>query len=129
MSLIWAGKILEINSTGAVFIPAGVPHGQTVWRKLIKPHARIILGTGSGVYQARPSQTLPGAGTDFRRFLVKKPAYEVMAGTPVKGRQGPSSMPFVNNNLVPGSNIYVEGGWGVGYPGTKPAYFRTWTQL
>jgi hypothetical protein len=118
------GQILDINSTGAVFIPAGVPHGQTVWRKIIKPHAQITLGTGSGVYQARSSQTPPVSGTDFRRFLVKKPAYEVMAGTPVKGRQGPSSMTFMNNNLTPGSNIYVEGGWVWDIPEPNPHIFE-----
>jgi hypothetical protein len=118
------GQKLDINSTGAVFIPAGVPHGQSGWHKLTKPHARIILGIGSGSYQASQASSPLPKGSDYRGCLVKKPAYEVMAGTPVKGRQGPSSMTFMNNNLVAGSNIYVEGGWVWDIPEPNPHIFE-----
>jgi hypothetical protein len=41
--------------------------------------------------------------------LVRKPAYEVGPGG-VKGRQIPT-MTLMSNDLVPGSNIYLEVGW------------------
>jgi hypothetical protein len=118
------GQKLSIDSSGAVFIPAGVPHGQSIWHKLTKPHVCIILGLGSGIYHADHSQIHPDPDVDFRRCLVNKPAYEVLAGTPVKGRQGPSSMTFMNNNLVHGSNIYVEGGWVWDIPDPNPHIFE-----
>ncbi len=118
-------QILRVKSTGAVFIPAGVPHGQSTWKKIIKPHVKIAIGIGSGVSQAnQPTMSKSSGKVDYSKYHVKKPAYEVMAGTPVKGRQGPSSMTFMNNNLVPGSNIYIEGGWVWDMPDPNPHIFE-----
>jgi hypothetical protein len=118
-------KKLTVNSTGAVFVPAGVPHGQSTWKKLTKPHVKISIGIGAGIKNAAPPKTTKSPSVvDYSRYQVKKPAYEVIAGTPVKGRQGPSSMTFMNNNLVPGSNIYVEGGWVFGMPDPNPHIFE-----
>jgi hypothetical protein len=118
-------KILKINSTGSVFIPAGVPHGQSTWKNVTKPHVMISLGIGSGMIKSQPA-TLAAKSktTNYAKYQVKKPAYEVLAGTPVKGRQGPSSMTFMNNNLVPGSNIYIEGGWVWDMPEPNPHIFE-----
>jgi uncharacterized RmlC-like cupin family protein len=114
---------LRVNSTGAVFIPAGVPHGLINWKELTKPHVMISVGIGAGVSQSKKADgLLPSA--DYTKYQVKKPAHEVIAGTPVKGRQGPSSMTFVNNNLVAGSNIYIEGGWVFDMPEPNPHIFE-----
>ncbi|HSW58262.1 MAG TPA: hypothetical protein VLH15_07660 [Dehalococcoidales bacterium] len=116
---------LSVNSTGSVFIPAGVPHGRSTWKKVMKPHVIIAVGIGKGEYQAGPaSQSGKASIEDYSRFHVRKPAYEVLAGTPVKGRQGPSSMTFVNNSLIPGSNIYIEGGWVWDMPEPNPHIFE-----
>lgn len=45
----------------------------------------------------------------YRKNLVTKPKYEVTAGN-VKGRQYPT-MTLMSNELVPGSNLYLEIGW------------------
>jgi hypothetical protein len=45
----------------------------------------------------------------YARNLVTKPAYEVTAGK-VKGRSYPT-MTIMSNDLVPGSNVYIELGW------------------
>ena len=60
---------------------------------------------------------------------MRKPAYEVIAGTPVKNRQGPSSMTFMSRNLVPESNAYVEGGWVWGMPDPNPIFLNTSTVI
>jgi hypothetical protein len=56
---------------------------------------------------------------DVEKYLVSKPAYEVVPPFEVKGRIGPA-MTLLSNNLVPGSNMYVEAGWVVGMPDPNP---------
>jgi hypothetical protein len=116
---------LVVDSTGAVFIPSGVPHGHSSLKKLTKPHVEISLGIGTGISKSiRATSTRTLKNGSYSKFHVKKPAYEVIAGTPVKGRQGPSSMTFMNNNLVPGSDIYIEGGWVWDMPDPNPHIFE-----
>jgi hypothetical protein len=46
----------------------------------------------------------------YSKNLVQNPKYEVGVEGMVKGRQCPT-MTYMSNELVPGSNIYVEMGW------------------
>jgi len=55
---------------------------------------------------------------DYSKYLVKKPAYEVTPDFEVKGRR--PAMTLMSNNLVPGSNMYVETGWVFGMPDPNP---------
>jgi hypothetical protein len=55
---------------------------------------------------------------DYSKYLVKKPAYEVIPEFEVKGRR--PAMTLMSNNLVPGSNMYVETGWVFGMPDPNP---------
>jgi hypothetical protein len=120
------GQKLETDSTGALFVPKGVPHGPLTYKAYRHPHVRIsiLLGTGErGKGNMRnPEETGrgPDPGVDYARYLVRRPTYEVIAGTPIKNRQSPSSMTFMNRNLVPECNIYVEGGWVWGMPDPNP---------
>jgi hypothetical protein len=45
----------------------------------------------------------------YGKNLVRKPVYELRAGE-LKGRQNPT-MTLMSNDLVPGSNVYLEVGW------------------
>jgi hypothetical protein len=57
---------------------------------------------------------------DYYKNLVQKPKYEV--GTvygEIKGRQYPT-MTFMSNELVPGSNVYIEMGWVYAMPDPNP---------
>lgn len=130
---VLGGQTLSTNSTGAIFIPRGVTHGPLTYKEYRHPHVRIsiLLGTGQRNEGREDSSTAgagqmqqPATGVDYERYLVRKPAYEVIAGTPVKNRQGPSSMTFMSKNLVPESNIYVEGGWVWGMPDPNPHIFE-----
>jgi hypothetical protein len=58
------------------------------------------------------------AAHDWEKNLVKKPRYEVTAGD-VKGRQYPT-MTLMSNDLVPGSNTYIEIGWIWKVPSPNP---------
>jgi hypothetical protein len=55
---------------------------------------------------------------DEKTHFVSKPAYEVIPDVEVKGRQG--AMTLMSNNLVPGSNFYIETGWVFGMPDPNP---------
>jgi hypothetical protein len=122
------GQKLIIDSTGAVYIPAGVLHGESTWKQFQKPHVKISIAVGTSARQpglkSQPISGLQSSAINYSKYQVKKPAYEVLTGTPVKGRQGPSSMTFINNNLVPGSHIYVEGGWVWDIPEPNPHIFE-----
>jgi hypothetical protein len=125
------GQVFSINSTGAVYIPRGVPHGPLTYRAFRHPHVRISILLGSGERAAEslsPTDAGPGvpsvSGGDYEKYIVRKPAYEVIAGTPVKNRQGPSSMTFMSRNQVPESKAYVEGGWVWGMPDPNPHIFE-----
>jgi len=58
----------------------------------------------------------------YRGNLVTKPKYEVTAGK-VKGRQYPT-MTLMSNELVPGSNLYLEIGWVYEMPEPNPHIFE-----
>jgi hypothetical protein len=55
---------------------------------------------------------------NWEKNLVRKPRYEVSAGK-VKGRQYPT-MTLMSNDLVPGSNTYIELGWIWDIPDPNP---------
>ena len=55
---------------------------------------------------------------DAKKYFVKKPAYEVTPPIDVKGRR--PAMTLLSNNLVPGTNMYIETGWVFGMPDPNP---------
>ncbi len=119
------GQILRTQTTGALFVPRGTRHGLIGWKKFQKPHVMmsVMLGTGTKEESNSEPESLK-TGLDYENNLVRKPASEVIAGTPVRYRQGPSSMTMMSNNLVPGCNIYIEGGWVWGMPDPNPHIFE-----
>jgi hypothetical protein len=52
------------------------------------------------------------------KYLVSKPAYEVVPPFEVKGRI--PAMTLMSNNLIPGSDMYVEAGWVLAMPDPNP---------
>jgi len=59
------------------------------------------------------------AYTGYQKNLVKKPHYEVGENQDIKGRQNPT-MTYMSNDLVPGSNTYIEIGWIYEMPEPNP---------
>jgi hypothetical protein len=59
------------------------------------------------------------AGTHYQQNLVDKPAYEVGGNRDIKGRQNPT-MTYMSNDLVPGSDTYIEIGWVYEMPEPNP---------
>jgi hypothetical protein len=52
------------------------------------------------------------------RYFVERPAYEVVPAFEVLGRI--PAMTMMSNNLIPGSNMYVEAGWIIAMPDPNP---------
>ena len=59
------------------------------------------------------------AGTHYQQNLVDNPAYEVGGNQDIKGRQNPT-MTYMSNDLVPGSDTYIEIGWVYEMPEPNP---------
>ena len=59
------------------------------------------------------------AKTSYKKNLVKVPHREVGDGKVIKGRQNPT-MTYLSNDLVPGSNTYIEIGWIYQMPEPNP---------
>ena len=55
----------------------------------------------------------------YEKYLVKKPIREVGAGSGIKGRTIPT-LTYMSNDLVPGSNTYIELGWIYEMPDPNP---------
>ena len=58
------------------------------------------------------------AESNHEKYVVKKPAYEVIPKFEVKGRI--PAMTLMSENLVPGTKMYVETGWVLGMPDPNP---------
>ena len=56
--------------------------------------------------------------SDSPKYLVPSPAYEILPAVETLGRI--QAMTLMSNNLIPGSNTYVEAGWIVGMPDPNP---------
>jgi hypothetical protein len=127
------GQPLTFDTTSALFIPKYLRHGPLTWKKFRRPHIQmtITLGTGSmregwvdiNSEEAKKEMAKQPTGVNYAKYLVRKPVKEVVAGMSVKNRPGGSST-LMNNNLVPGSNIYIEGGWVLGMPDPNPHIFE-----
>jgi hypothetical protein len=60
---------------------------------------------------------------NYQKFLIQEPAREVGAIKDLKGRQNPT-MTFMSNDLLPGSNMYIEIGWIYEVPEPNPHILR-----
>jgi hypothetical protein len=121
------GQLLTLTTTSGLFVPAGVPHGPLIWKKVTKPHIEmaIMLGTGSaeegwarsGISEAKEGLPQKTDDVDYEKYLVRKPIYE--AGPGVKNRQSPT-MTLMSSAQVPEANYYIELGWIYDMPDPNP---------
>ena len=59
------------------------------------------------------------AKADYEKNLVQEPHYEVGGNQDIRGRQNPT-MTVMSNDLVPGSDTYIEIGWVYEMPEPNP---------
>src|SRR5512141_161287 len=58
------------------------------------------------------------AGSKYEKYVVAKPAYEVITKEVVKNRI--PAMTLMSGNLVPEAKMYIETGWVLGMPDPNP---------
>jgi len=56
--------------------------------------------------------------SDVKKYVVEKPAYEVIPVDEVLGRI--PAMTLMSSNLVPGAKMYIETGWVLAMPDPNP---------
>jgi len=116
------GTPLRFNRSTSIFIPAGVSHGPAIWKNHETPHMEMTILINRGNLEGTtPADDVSESKhvPDPEKYIVRKPAYEVVAPTPTKNRMHPS-MTFMSNNLVPDSNTYLEFSWIWGMPDPDP---------
>lgn len=115
------GQTLKFKTSSAMYIPKGTKHGPPAWKSCKRPHMEMTMILGSGYPDTeKPAESVTQSeNIDYEKYLVRKPAYEVIPVTPTKNRMNPS-MTFLNNNLIPGCDIYLEFSWIWGMPDQNP---------
>ena len=115
------GQPITFNTTSAVYIPAGLPHGPLTWKKFERPHIEMamMLGCGnleeawgsSGISQeknAKPKVVDPDF--DYEQYIVRSPMRESPGSLIGQGRQSPT-MTYMSGQQIPGVKTYLEFGW------------------
>jgi hypothetical protein len=125
------GQPIEFNTTSAIFIPKGVPHGTLTWKDYRKPHILLGIMIGAGNQDSGwamngnngTKNELPRTTTDvdYEELIVRSPIREV--GRSVINRQMPT-MTYMSRHQVLGANYYIEYGWIYGMPEPNPHIFE-----
>ncbi len=115
------GQTLAFDTSSAIYIPKGTKHGPVTWKSCKRPHVEMtmIMGSGSPDTAGSLVNRTGSENIDYEKYIVRKPAYEVIPITPTKNRMNPS-MTFLNNDLMPGCNVYLEFSWIWGMPDQNP---------
>jgi quercetin dioxygenase-like cupin family protein len=121
------GQPITFNTTTALYIPRGTPHGPVTWKKFFYPHMQmaIMLGTGSageawgtsGIHDVKNRLPVKTKDFDFEQYVVRSPLREAGAEF-TAGRTSPS-MTYMSGVQIPGVKYYIELGWTFGMPVSK----------
>ena len=113
------GQPVTFNTTTAMFIPKGTPHGPVTWKNFRFPHIlmTMTIGTGeaaearSGVFTGQQGK-LPQKkdNFDFEQYVVRSPMREAGLGVYKRGRQAPT-MTYMSSIQVNKAKCYIEFGW------------------
>ena len=116
------GTPLVFSRAASIFVPRGVSHGPAIWKNYQTPHVEMTITINSGnldnLVEADKATQIKHI-SDPEKYIVRKPAYEVVAPTPTKNRMHPS-MTFISNDLIPGVDTYLEFSWIWGIPDPDP---------
>jgi hypothetical protein len=113
------GQQIVFNTTTAMFIPAGTPHGPFIWRKFRFPHNQMTMtiGTGDaaiarkGIFENN-EKGLPQKkdNFDYEQYVVRSPMREAGLGVYKRGRQAPT-MTYMSSIQINKAKCYIEFGW------------------
>jgi len=107
------------NTTAAVYIPGGLPHGPLLWRDFSRPHLQISLIIGAGSYEVVELTEKKGqqeqeiqqvtAEFDYEQYVIRSPIREAGAEF-IRGRTSPT-LTYLSGLHIPGLKYYIEFGW------------------
>ncbi len=114
------GQAVTFNTTTAVFIPKGLPHGPVTWKNFRFPHLQMTMtfGTGNTAAARGDSPGFPANKAlpvkkdkfDYEQYVVRSPMREAGAGMKIKGRQYPT-MTYMSKTQISQAPCYIEFGW------------------
>jgi hypothetical protein len=120
------GQPITFNTSTAIFIPAGTPHGPVTWKKFEFPHMQmaIMCGTGeagtawgsSGIKDVKDKLPVKTKEFDFEQYVVRNPLREAAPG--FAGRTSPT-MTYMSGVQVPGCKYYIDLAWDYGVTAYK----------
>ena len=118
------GQPIVFNTTTALYIPKGTPHGPVIWRKFQFPHMQMamMIGSGtageswgtSGIHDSKDKLPVKAKDFDYEQYAVRSPMREAGAEFTF-GRTAPT-MTYMSGVQVPGVKYYIEFGWTFGMP-------------
>ncbi len=113
------GQPVTFDTTTALYIPKGTPHGPVTWKKFHFPHIQMamMLGAGdpatawgeSGISEAKKGLPRKKDRFDYEQYVVRSPMREAGAEFK-KGRTSPT-MTYMSGVQIPGVKCYIEFGW------------------
>jgi hypothetical protein len=113
------GQPIRFNTTTAMFIPRGTPHGPVTWKDYRFPHLQLslMLGTGSaeeafgnsGMLEPKAELPKKREDYDYEQYVVRSPMRET-GGVFTQGRQAPT-MTYMSEIQVNAAKYYIEFGW------------------
>jgi hypothetical protein len=112
------GQAITFNTTTAIYIPAGTPHGPMTWKKFDFPHMEMALMLGTGdpakafagdhITDGKSVASKKARDYDYEKYVIRSPMRE--AGPMQKGRQVPT-MTYMSRPQLNIANVYLEFGW------------------
>jgi quercetin dioxygenase-like cupin family protein len=120
------GQPITFNTTTALYIPKGTPHGPVIWKKFDFPHMQmaIMCGTGeagtawdsSGIKVSKDKMPVKTKDFDYEQYVVRSPLREAAPG--FVGRTSPT-MTMMSGVQVPGCRYYIDMAWTYGVTSYK----------
>ena len=137
------GQPITFNTSTALYLPKGTPHGPVIWKKYEYPHMQmaIMCGTGvagtawgsSGIHDTKDRMPVKKDDFDYEQYAVRSPLREAGAG--FSGRTSPT-ITMMSGMQVPGCKYYIDLAWTFGVtsykeakPNTPDIYYKTHDQI
>ena len=103
-----------INRTTLLYIPRNVEHGRISTRSFSQPYIQLAIKLSGKIEKMDErltrEETSHSPTEDYNRYMITEPVRELPSPPGTTGRSSPP-FTYLNNDIVPGCNIYLEYGW------------------
>ena len=112
-----------INKTTLLYIPKDIEHGRISWTNFEKPHIQLAIKLSASIEKMDERKvretTSHSPAEDYNRYMITEPKRELVSNPNTTGRTSPV-LTYLNNELVPGCNTYIEYSWIWAMPSPNP---------